>query len=79
MKGFISIRELTTRINRRLSKDSRKLLKYKPRVTSDNPVDEYAVVDINTNAIINFHMAGELESFARSLGCLKTLEEVAGY
>jgi hypothetical protein len=24
-------------------------------------------------------MAGELEDFARSLGCLKTLEEVAGY
>jgi hypothetical protein len=79
MKRFISIRELTTRINRRLSKDSKKLLKYKPRITSDNPVDEYAVVDINTNAIINFHMAGELEDFARSLGCLKTLEEVAGY
>ena len=79
MKRFISIRELTTRINRRLSKDSRKLLKYKPRITSDNPVDEYAIVDTNTNAIINFHMASELESFARSLGCLKPLEEVAAY
>ena len=79
MKRFISIRELTTRINRRLSKDSRKLLKYKPRINSDNPVDEYAIVDMNTDAIINFHMAGELEAFARSLGCLKPLEEVAEY
>ena len=77
MKRFISIRELTTRINRRLAKDSKKLLKYKPRISSDNPIDEYAIVDIKTNSIINFHMASELQEFARSLGCLKLMEEVA--
>ena len=59
MKRIISIRELTTRINHRLSKDTRKLLKYKPRIIRDNPVDEYAIIDIDTknNTIINFHMS----------------------
>lgn len=77
MKRFISIRELTTRINRRLAKDSKQLLKYKPRIASDNPIDEYAIVDTTTNTIINFHMASELQDFAKSLGCLKLMEEVA--
>ncbi|ANE55792.1 MULTISPECIES: hypothetical protein [Methylomonas] len=77
MKKLVSIRALTARINRKLAKESKKLLKYQPRLKSDNPLVEYAVVDLKTNAILNFHMAGEIQEFARELGCLSFLEDVS--
>lgn len=76
MKKLVSIRALTARINRKLAKESKKLLKYKPRLESGDPVVEYAVVDLKTNAIIDFQMASEIQEFARRLGCLACLEEV---
>lgn len=79
MKRLISIRELITRINRKLAKDSKQLIKYKPRIVSDHPIDEYAIIDVRTNSIVNFHMSEELQEFARTLGCLTSLEEVAAY
>ena len=79
MKRLISIRELTNRINRKLAKDSRQLIKYKPRIASEHPVEEYAVIDIRTKLIVNFHMSSELQEFARNLGCLNYLEEITEY
>ncbi|MBD9362561.1 hypothetical protein ACH5Y9_08060 [Methylomonas sp. BW4-1] len=77
MKKLVSIRALTTRLNRKLAKESKKLLKYKPRLQNNDTIVEYAVVDLKTNSIINFHMASELQEFARGLGCLASLEEVS--
>ncbi|OAI21128.1 hypothetical protein A1359_19860 [Methylomonas lenta] len=77
MKKLVSIRALTDRLNRKLAKESKKILKYKPRLESDDNVVEYAVVDLKTNDIINFHMASEIQEFARGLGCLASLEEVS--
>jgi len=77
MKKLVSIRALTTRLNRKLAKESKKLLKYKPRLQNNDTIVEYAVVDPKTNSIINFHMASELQEFARGLGCLASLEEVS--
>jgi hypothetical protein len=77
MKKLVSIRAVTDRLNRKLAKESKKLLKFKPRLASANGVEEYAIVDLKTNAIINFHMASEIQDFARNLGCLNTLEEVS--
>ncbi len=77
MKKLASIRALTDRLNRKLAKESKKILKYKPRLESEDNVVEYAVVDLKTNDIINFHMASEIQEFARGLGCLASLEEVS--
>ncbi len=77
MKKLVSIREITARLNRKLAKESKKLLKYKPRLESGDNIVEYAVVDLKTNSIINFHMASEIQEFARELGCLAGLEEVS--
>jgi uncharacterized protein YeeX (DUF496 family) len=77
MKKLVSIRALTDRLNRKLAKESKKILKYKPRLESEDNVVEYAVVDLKTNDIINFHMASEIQEFARGLGCLASLEEVS--
>lgn len=77
MKKLVSIRALTARLNRKLAKESKKLLKYKPRLQSNDPIVEYAIVDLKTNSIVNFHMASELQEFARGLGCLANLEEVS--
>lgn len=79
MKRLISIRELITRINRKLAKDSRQLIKYRPRIASEQPVEEYAVIDTRTNLILNFHMFSELQEFARTLGCLNYLEEITEF
>ncbi len=77
MKKLVSIRAITARLNRKLAKESKKLLKYRPRLQSGDSIVEYAVVDLTTNAIINFHMAGEIEGFARERGCLAGLEEIS--
>lgn len=77
MKKLVSIRALTARLNRKLAKESKKLLKYKPRLESGDNVVEYAMVDTKTDAIINFHMASEIQELARRLGCLACLEEVS--
>ena len=81
MKKLVSLRALTARINRKLAKESKKLMKYKPMleegVEESGPVVEYAVVDLKTNSIINFHMASEIQEFARGLGCLASLEDVS--
>lgn len=77
MKKLVSIHAIVDRLNRKLAKESKKLQKYKPRLESGDSVEEYAIVDLKTNAIINFHMASELQEFARGLGCLNVLEEVS--
>jgi hypothetical protein len=77
MKKLVSIHAITARLNRKLAKESKKLLKYKPRLDSVDGIAEYAVVDLKTNSILNFHMASELQDFARNFGCLNCLEEVA--
>jgi len=77
MKKLVSIRAITARLNRKLAKESKKLLKYKPRLQSGDGLVEYEVVDLKTNSIINYHTASEIEGFARGLGCLTTLEEVS--
>lgn len=77
MKKLVSIRALTARVNRKLAKESKKLLKYKPRLEDSDNLIEYAVVDLKTNSIINFHMASELQEFARGLGCLACLEDIS--
>lgn len=81
MKKLVSIRALTARINRKLAKESKKLMKYKPAfgesAEESGPLVEYAVVDLKTNSIVNFHMASEIQEFARGLGCLASLEDVA--
>lgn len=77
MKKLVSIRALTARINRKLAKESKKLLKYKPGPEDSDNLVEYAVVDLKTNAIVNFHMASEIQEFARGLGCLACLEDVS--
>ncbi len=77
MKKLVSIRAITARLNRRLAKESKKLLKYQPRLESGDSVVEYALVDLHTNAIINYHMASEIQEFARGLGCLACLEEIS--
>lgn len=77
MKKLVSIRALTARLNRKLAKESKKLMKYKPRIESGDSIVEYAVVDLKTNSIINYHMASEIQEFARGLGCLASLEEVS--
>lgn len=77
MKKLVSIRALTARINRKLAKESKKLMKYKPGPGENEAVVEYAVVDLKTNSILNFHMAGEIQEFARGLGCLASLEDVS--
>lgn len=77
MKKLVSIRAIMTRLNRKLAKESKKLLKYKPRLESGDSIVEYAVVDLKTNSIINYHMASEIQEFARGLGCLNGLEEIS--
>ena len=77
MKKLVSIRALTARINRKLAKESKKLLKYQPRLQTNDLLVEYAIVDLKTNAILNFHMANEIQELARQLGCLACLEEVS--
>jgi hypothetical protein len=77
MKKLVSIRALTARLNRKLAKESKKLMKYKPRLESSEAIVEYAIVDLKTNSIINYHMASEIQEFARGLGCLASLEEVS--
>jgi hypothetical protein len=77
MKKLVSIRAITARLNRKLAKESKKLLKYRPRLERTDGIDEYAIVDLKTNSILNFHMASELPDFARSLGCLTSLEEIS--
>lgn len=77
MKKLVSIHAITARLNRKLSKESKQLLKYKPRLESVDGIDEYAIVDLKTNSILNFHMASELQDFARNLGCLNCLEELS--
>jgi hypothetical protein len=52
-------------------------MKYKPRLEENEPLVEYAVVDLKTNSILNFHMASEIQEFARGLGCLASLEDVS--
>jgi len=77
MKKLVSIRAITARLNRKLAKESKKLLKYKPRLENGDSIVEYAIVDLKTNSIINFHMGSEIQEFARGLGCLASLEEVS--
>lgn len=77
MKKLVSVRALIARLNRKLAKESKKLLKYKPRLESSNSVVEYEIVDLKTNTVINYHMASELQELARGLGCLANLEEVS--
>lgn len=77
MKKLVSIRALMARINRKLAKESKKLMKYTPRLGSNDAFTEYAVVDLKTNSILNFHMASEIQDFARNLGCLACLEEIS--
>lgn len=77
MKKLVSIRAIMARLNRKLAKESKKLLKYKPRVENGDSIVEYAIVDLKTNSIINFHMASEIQEFARELGCLAGLEEIS--
>ena len=77
MKKLVSIRAVIARLNRKLVKESKKLQKYKPIVQGDTNFDEYAVVDLKTNAIIHFHTRSEIPDFARSLGCLACLEDVS--
>jgi len=77
MKKLVSIRAITARLNRKLAKESKKLLKYKPRLESTDSITEYAIVDLKTDSIINFHMASEIQEFARNLGCLAGWEEVS--
>jgi hypothetical protein len=77
MKKLVSIRAITARLNRKLAKESKKLLKYKPRLESGDSIVEYAIVDLKTDSIINFYMASEIQEFARGLGCLAGLEEVS--
>lgn len=77
MKKLVSVRALTARLNRKLAKESKKLMKYKPRLESSNSVVEYEIVDLKTNTVINSHMASELQELARGLGCLASLEEVS--
>jgi hypothetical protein len=77
MKKLVSIRAITARVNRKLAKESKKLLKYKPRLGSVEGLIEYEVVDLKTNSIINYHTASEIQDFARRLGCLAVLEEVS--
>lgn len=77
MKKLVSIRAIMDRVNRKLAKESKKLEKYKPRLQSSDNIVEYAVVDLKTDAIINFHTASELPEFARRLGCLAGLEDVS--
>ncbi|QPK65438.1 hypothetical protein IVG45_11145 [Methylomonas sp. LL1] len=77
MKKLVSIRALMARVNRKLAKESKKLLKYKPRLESGDGVIEYAIIDLKTDSIINYHMASEIQDFARGLGCLACLEEVS--
>lgn len=77
MKKLVSIRALMTRINRKLAKESKKLMKYAPSFGAGDAIAEFALVDLNTNAILNYHMASEIQEFARSLGCLACLEEVS--
>lgn len=77
MKKLVSIRALTARLNRRLAKESKKLLKYKPRLGGGDAVVEYEIIDLKTNQVINSHMASELQDLARDFGCLANLEEVS--
>lgn len=77
MKKLISIRALMTRVNRKLAKESKQLKRHVASSGSGTPLTEYAVIDLKTNTIVNYHMASEMQEFARSLGCLACLEEVA--
>lgn len=77
MKKLVSIRALMTRINRKLAKESKKLMKYTPRLGSNDNFIEYAIIDLKTNSILNYHMASEIQDFARGLGCLACLEEIS--
>ena len=77
MKKLVSIQALTTRLNRKLAKESKKLLKYKPRLENNDPIVEYEIVDLKTNAVVNYHTASELQDLARRFGCLANLEEIS--
>lgn len=77
MKKLVSIRALMTRINRKLAKESKRLMQYAPNFGKVDAITEYAMVDLKTNAILNYHMASEIQDLAKSLGCLACLEEVA--
>jgi hypothetical protein len=77
MKKLVSIQALTARLNRKLAKESKKLLKYKPRLQSNDPIVEYEIVDLKTNTVVNYHTASELQELAKRFGCLASLEEVS--
>jgi hypothetical protein len=77
MKKLVSIHAIIARLNRKLSKESKKLLMFKPRLDNGDSIVEYAIVDLKTNAIINYQMASEMQEYARGLGCLAGMEEVS--
>lgn len=77
MKKLVSIRALMSRINRKLAKESKKLMQHAPAFGLGDSITEYAMVDLKTNSILNYHMASEIQELAKNLGCLACLEEVA--
>ena len=49
MKKLVSIRTLIARINRKLAKESKKLLKYDSELENSGAVIEYDIINLKTN------------------------------
>lgn len=73
MKKSVSLRAVMTRINRKLSKESSKLVKNRLRWQSG--YGEYSIVDLTSNRMTACNL--ELEKLAKEEGVLAEHEEIA--
>lgn len=73
IKRPVSRRAVSERINRKLYKQNKKLVKNPPRNVPLYGV--YMVIDLGTN-MVDRHPINDIESFAREMGCIEAWEIV---
>lgn len=71
LKKPVTLRSLTERINRKLRRDNKKLVKNAPRYRVE--FGEYAIVDLIGNTMERLHV--DVPQLARELGVFKAGEE----
>jgi hypothetical protein len=74
LKKPVSLRSLTERINRKLKRNNKKLVKNAPRYRVE--FGEFAVVDLAGNTMERLHV--DVPQLARELGVFKDWEVLGG-
>ena len=72
MKKQITLRALTARIQRKLSKENKKLTKFDAKWLST--YGEYGVIDLETNTITSYNL--DIVELSRDIGALAAYEEL---